>query len=301
MASAIGIDIALWPKDEDRVNMQILVGIVTHNRGEILPKALDSALAQTSANISVAVIDDGSSDQTASLAQRYKLVDWEFRPSRRGYMSARNEFLLREGFDFFVSLDDDAWFLKGDEIAEALKHFEADQTLAAIAFDILAPDSPERRNRTPARSTGAFIGCGHMLRQSAVREVGGYVPTPGGYGGEEKDLCLRLIDAGYKVVELPGVHVWHDKSPVARDLAYQHRSGVCNDLAMTVRRTPMLLLPVIVPVKIFRHLRFSLGAGLLSPCMSGMVLFFRSLRSIWRWRRPVRLETLRAYSRLSRA
>src|SRR5436853_1462944 len=112
-----------------------------------------------------------------------------------------------------------------------------------------------------------FVGCGHVLRLSAVREVGGYEAVPGSYGGEEKDLCLRLLDAGYQLVKLPGVHVWHDKTLVARDLVAQHRSGVCNDLVLTLRRTPTLLLPVALLVKLYRHWRFSLSHGLTEPCL----------------------------------
>lgn len=282
---------------EDR---QILVGIVTRNRSGILPKALDSALLQSASNVRIGVIDDCSRDSTPALRSLYPQVDWERRSSPGGLMSARNEFMAREPFEFFVSLDDDAWFLRGDEIVEALKNFDKDASIAAVAFDILSPDHPATRHRSPPQMTGTFIGCGHMLRLTAVRAVGGYCSTPGGYGGEEKDLCLRLIDAGYKVIQLPGVHVWHDKTPLARDVAYQHRSGVCNDLAMAVRRVPLLLLPAILPAKLFRHLIFAWRAGLLAPCMAGIVLFVASLPSIVRARKPVRSETLRAYWTLSR-
>ena len=282
-----------------QLGMPTLVGIVSRNRAGILPKTLDSALAQSAPGVRVAVIDDASADDTRDLEPKYRGVDWEFRPEPRGYMSARNEFMSRDGFEFFVSLDDDAWFLAGDEIMVALEHFKADPMLAAVAFDIVSPDRPQTRARTPAHHVGMFIGCGHVLRLSGVRAVGAYVPTPGSYGGEEKDLCLRLIDAGYKVIRLPGVHVWHDKTPVARDIAWQHRSVVCNDLAMAVRRAPLPLLPAIVPGKIFRHLMFSWRAGLIAPCLSGLLLFARSLPSVWRWRQPVRYKTLRTYAALS--
>jgi GT2 family glycosyltransferase len=282
-----------------QLTIRTLVGIVSRNRAGILPEALDSALAQSASDLRVAVIDDASTDDTRSLEAKYRTVDWEFRPEPRGYMSARNEFMARDGLDFFVSLDDDSWFIVGDEITVALEHFKSDPMLAAVAFDIVSPDRPQTRARGPAHSVGMFIGCGHVLRLSAVHAVGAYVPAPGGYGGEEKDLCLRLLDSGYKVVRLPGVHVWHDKTPVARNLAWQHRSGVCNDLAMAIRRAPLPLLPAIIPAKIFRHLMFSWRAGLMAPCLSGLWLLARSLRSVWHWRQPVRYETLRSYSALS--
>ncbi len=287
------------PMKVEGAGMRALVGIVSRNRAGILPKALDSALAQTTPNVGIAVIDDASTDNTRHLEAKYPTVDWEFRSEPDGYMSARNEFMAREGLDFFVSLDDDSWFVVGDEITVALEYFKSDPMLAAVAFDILSPDRPQTRTRGSADKVGMFIGCGHVLRLSAVRAVGAYVPAPGGYGGEEKDLCLRLLDAGYKVVRLSGVHVWHDKTLAARDVTWQHSSGVCNDLAMAVRRAPLPLLAAIVTAKIFRHLKFSWRAGLMVPCLSGFWLFARSLPLVWRHRRPVQYETLRTYSALS--
>ena len=278
----------------------VLVGIVTRNRAGILPKALASAFAQSVANLQVAVIDDGSTDDTPKLAAQFPKVSWVGRETGQGYMSARNELMARPGFDFFVSLDDDAWFLRTDEIAVALQYLVEHPSVAAVACDILSPDQPTARERGAAQPVATFIGCGHVLRLAAVRKVGAYEPTPGGYGGEEKDLCLRLMDAGYSIVRLPGVHVWHEKTPVAREIPHQHRSGVCNDLVMTLRRTPLMVLPLALPAKLFRHLRFSSRAGLLGPCLAGLALFIRSLPAICRSRRPVRLETLRAYVQLSR-
>lgn len=283
------------------MNNSVLVGIVTHNRADILPKALASALAQSVPNLKVAVIDDGSKDDTPKLALQFPQVSWVHRKTSEGYMSARNELMARPGFDYFVSLDDDAWFLRHDEIAVALQHLEENPRVAAVAFDILAPDQAERREVGVAQPVAMFIGCGHVLRLSAVREVGAYDPVPGSYGGEEKDLCLRLMDAGYSVVRLPGVHVWHDKSPVARIVPHQHRSGVCNDLVMTLRRAPLSVLPAALLSKVCRHLSFSWRTGLLLPCFAGFLLFLRSLPATCRSRRPVRMETIRAYVRLSRS
>jgi len=283
------------------MNPRVLVGIATRNRAGILPKAVASALAQTAPHMQVAVLDDGSTDGTPELAARFPQVIWIRRTASQGIMSARNELMARPGFDFYVSLDDDAWFLREDEIPMALQLMAQRPRVAAVAFDILAPDQPTVRERAGAQPASVFIGCGHVLRLAAVRAVGAYEPTPGGYGGEEKDLCLRLMDAGHEIVRLPGVHVWHDKTPLARDIPHQHRSGVCNDLVMTLRRTPLLALPLALPVKVCRHLRFSWRAGLMQPCLAGVWLFTRSLPAVCRSRRPVRLETLRVFMQLSRS
>ncbi len=272
------------------------VGIVTKNRAGILPRSIESALSQAAATVSV--IDDGSTDATRELVKRFPSVEWITWPKSRGYVAARNYWIANARAAYFVGLDDDAWFLQGDEIGEAVSAMEKNPRIGAIAFDILSPDRPTQQPRSGMERVSSFIGCGHMLRLSAVREVGGYEVAPGSYGVEEKDLCLRLMDAGYEIVRLNGVHVWHDKTEVARELLAQHRSGVCNDLVMTIRRTPSYLLPAAMMAKFYRHLVFAARKGLTKPALAGFALFFRSLPEAWRSRKPVKASTLRTFMKL---
>jgi GT2 family glycosyltransferase len=278
----------------------ILVGIVTHNRESILPKAITSALNQRLPNLRLAVLDDGSTDNTGGVRNQFPGVQWTRWENNRGLIAARNCLMQSSTEDYFVSLDDDAWFQGDDEIRIAAEYLERNRGVAAVAFDILSPDRPETVMRTQAKTAAMFVGCGHVLRLTSAREAGLYEQPPCFYGGEEKDLCLRLMDAGYRIALLPGVHVWHEKSDIARSRSNQHRSGVCNDLTMTLRRAPLMMLPVALFIKIFRHVWFSLRNGLLKPCFEGISLFLRSLRVVWRSRRPVKASTLRAFMRLNR-
>lgn len=275
---------------------KVLVGIVTRDRASILLKAVESALAQPFTRVSV--IDDGSRDETSSLSNKLPSVEWITWPTSRGHVAARNYWVNQAKEEYFVSLDDDAWFERGDEVGIALAAMKADEKIGAIAFDILSPDRPDHQARSGQERVSSFIGCGHMLRLSAVKEVGGYSEFPGFYGAEEKDLCLRLMDAGYQIVRLNGVHVWHDKTPLAREIPIQHRSGVCNDLVMTVRRTPLWLLGPALLSKLYRHLSFGLSHNLLRPALSGFALFLKKLPEVWSSREPVRASTLRTFMRL---
>lgn len=279
----------------------VLVGICTHNRAFILPFAIRSALSQQGIPIRVAVADDASTDTTSAVATAFPTVHWTRFEANRGLIGARNYLMALPGTEYFVSLDDDAWFLRGDEIAAAMQILQSRPQVAAVAFDVLSPDRPNPQPRVDPRPVAMYFGCGHVLRLKAVRSVGFYETVPGHYGGEEKDLCLRLIDAGYEIVFLPGVHVWHDKTTLARDVLAQHRSGVCNDLVMTLRRTPFALLPFAFVVKLYRHFAVSWRLGLVRPFFEGFGLFVRAFPAVWRSRIPVRMTTLRTFMRLSRA
>jgi GT2 family glycosyltransferase len=277
---------------------EVLIGIVTRDRAEVVPKAIESALSQRGIAVRLSVVNDGSRDATANIALTFPGVDWIELSESRGYMAARNHWMINGAEKYFASLDDDAWFIRGDEITTACAAMEADERIAAVAFDILSPDRPQERARAGPEQTSSFIGCGHLLRLSAVRQVGGYEAVPGGYGVEEKDLCLRLIDAGYEIVKLPGVHVWHDKTDVARQPAAQLESGVCNDLAMAIRRTPLALLPAALALKFFRHLIFGFRHRRVKSVLRGFVLFFRHFLPLWRSRRPVKASSLRTFMQL---
>lgn len=286
------------PPQEHR--SRVRVGISTINRADILPKSIQSAFSQSYPGVKVAVVDDGSTDATPAVAHGFPQVEWTRWDPNRGYVAARNYMMLGAQADYFVSLDDDAWFLQGDEIAIAVDLLDKDPSIAAIAYDILSPDRPQAVPRGPSVATGMFIGCGHVLRLDVVRRLNGYASFPAFYGGEELDLCLRLLDAGYRVVKLPGVHVWHDKSETARNLVARHRAGVCNDLTIAMRRTPFALLPFMMAWKFIRHFQFAWKAKLLATYWEAVRSFLCSFPVVWRGRLAVRARTLWLAARLNR-
>ena len=196
--------------------MKVLVGITTHNRADILPKSIQSALDQDYSNKGVAVFDDASTDSTPLLKLRYPGVSWHRAESNQGYLVARNKLMQETDAEFYFSLDDDAWFLKGDEISRGVAFMKERPEVAALAYDILSPDRAEAVKRAKPVKTHLFIGCGHMLRLSTVREASYYTPNPGKYGAEESDLCVRLLDSKHEIFYLPGVHVWHDEAEVVQ-------------------------------------------------------------------------------------
>lgn len=272
----------------------VLIGITTHNRADILPKALVSAAEQDYPNKRTVVMDDASSDGTACLRESYPEVEWIRHDPPHGYRENRNQMMQYPGIDYYVSLDDDAWFLQTDEISLAVARMEADPKIGAIAFDVLSPDRPEVKERHAPREAFTYIGCGHLLRISAVREAGWYEASPGPYGAEEKDLCIRLIDLGYQVELLPGVHVWHDKEWTGRDWYPLHKSGVCNDLVMATRRCPFPDVLAVVPYKILSHLRFGLkNREMLRPAVAGMIMYCRNFLGVLRSRVPVKRSVFR--------
>jgi len=94
--------------------MALLSVIVpTFNRAHFLPRAVDSALAQSFRDLEVIVIDDGSADGTADLlASRYggdKRVRY-FQQENAGVSAARNAGLRAAQGQYIALLDSDDWW-----------------------------------------------------------------------------------------------------------------------------------------------------------------------------------------------
>jgi GT2 family glycosyltransferase len=278
---------------------KVLIGITSKNRASILPKSINSALGQHYADKEVAVFDDHSTDGTEKLAAQYLQVKWYFSKEEKGYLFARNMFLQSTDAVYYCSLDDDSWFLNESQLQHAVEYMDANPNVAVLAFKILSDDlKKELKRGNVIVETNNFIGCGHMLRVDAVKSVGSYAVNPGFYGGEEKDLCIRLMDKGYSIIRFPSVEIWHDKTSIARDFPLQHRSGVCNDLVFMWRRTPFIYLVPSLIIKLYKHLLYAVrfkDAPLTKSCLKGFGDFFGALFRGKIRRNAVSIKTFKKY------
>lgn len=281
--------------------LAVRIGIVTRNRPEELRKCLASCVAQNYQQMEIVVRDNSTEAEVrtlnAGIVHSFPGVRREEGTSHQSLIASRAGMMSEPGYDLFCCLDDDAWFLREDEVALAVAEFARAPNLAGIAFDILSVDHPAPVDRRPGRPVMSFVGCGHMLRRSMVLEAGNYADLPGPYGSEERDLCLRFLDKGWPVKFLPGVHVWHDKTSANRDWGGQHRSGTLNDLMFAFLRAPMPDVLYYLPGKAFNLVRWGWKgsreerwAGWL-----GVADFFRCLPRYVRRRDPVSRRTFRAF------
>lgn len=93
---------------------RVSVVIPTYNRAPTLPRALESTLAQTIDDLEILVVDDGSTDDTASVLATYQDVDSRVRPvvhaTNQGANVARNTGIEHARGEYIAFLDsDDEW------------------------------------------------------------------------------------------------------------------------------------------------------------------------------------------------
>ena len=280
----------------------VRIGIVTRNRPELLRRSIESCRRQTYPRIEI-VVRDNSDDvsavrRNAATARDFPQVRWSRRAERQSLIESRADLMAEPGAEFFCSIDDDAWFLKDDEISLAAAYLQNGESLAGVAFDILSPDNSSPVIRCSPLPTMGFLGCGHMLRVRMVQEVGSYADFPGHYGSEEKDLCIRFLDRGWSLLALPGVHVWHDKSTAGRDWAAQHRSGTLNDMVFGLLRAPLPDLFYYLPGKAFKLVLWGLKGSREERWsgLAGLLDFVRHAPACLVQRAPVRRSTFRHFT-----
>jgi len=191
--------------------------VIGRNEGERLHRCLESIAARMR---SIIYVDSGSSDGSPELARGMGFDVLELDLST-GFTAARAR---NEGLRRLLSLCPDLQFVQfvdGDcELREGWLATGA-QVLAsrpdvAIVAGRVRERHPENScyNRlcdmewnTPA---GEVEACGgiFMARISAFQAVGGFSPHV--IAGEEPELCLRLRQAGWKILRLDAEMVLHD-------------------------------------------------------------------------------------------
>jgi GT2 family glycosyltransferase len=183
---------------------------------------------------------------------------------------------------------------------------ERDAAVAAVGFAMAAPDGapwPKHMQASPASHPcfiASYIGFAHLIRRQAFLEVGGYRALY--QHGEEKDCCLRLMDAGYDIVYLPDPPIVHLHDPTGRNVKRYLRYVIRNDCLGAMFNQPIPMALVTVPTRLARYVRMcSLGRvhdrwGLF--WIVGQLL--GQLPTVARERRPVKWSTLRRWRELRR-
>jgi GT2 family glycosyltransferase len=205
--------------------------LCTRNRAALLSRAVDSIL-QAGSRVSGAVVelilvDNGSTDDTASVARRLAetspipfLVLSEPRP---GVCKAKNAGLREARGDVIVFTDDDC-ILAPDYFEQVIAAFEHDDQpvirggrvelgdAADIAFTIKTERFPDAYDGS--RHPGGFLhGCNMAVSRAVFDEVGLFDEEfgPGGpfRAAEDTELVYRAHKSGIPVLYTPDMVVHH--------------------------------------------------------------------------------------------
>jgi GT2 family glycosyltransferase len=224
--------------------------ITTRNRCDDVLRAVASSFAQDLADLEVIVVDDHSDDGTAErVCAAFPRTRMIVSRERAGYIVARNRAFREARGRYVFSLDDDAYFTAPDIVARVVSQLEADRAIGAVAIPFIEPMAHRSRSSLAHSSLSkagdelrSYVGCAHALRRDVALALGGYREFFV-HQGEERDLCLRMRAAGWRVVAGDCGLIVHMVSP-KREAGRISHYGIRNQILFETLNAPLARLPL---------------------------------------------------------
>jgi GT2 family glycosyltransferase len=291
-------------------NTGITVGIATRNRLDSLIRCVKSLELIGDLVNEIIIVDDCSDTPVErplreacplEIVEKLRVIR---QPKSDGYIVGRNRMARFAAQPYLLSLDDDAVIVSREAVVSAIEVMRADPKVGAVAFaqaDAAGRPWPEAAQPSRARRAAyvtAFIGFATLLRVRIFRALGGYRERFY-YYGEEKEYCLRLLDAGFHVVYLPDAPVAHLADPAGRDGRRYVRYAIRNDCLGDLLTLPAAMVPIMLAKRFWGFFRMSSG---LDPAGFAWIVkeVFSALFRLPKERRPVRWSTIRRWTDLKR-
>jgi glycosyltransferase involved in cell wall biosynthesis len=260
----------------------VSVVICAYNAAETLDECLRNVAVLDYPRLEVIVVDDGSVDETAEIAQRHSGVRL-VRLDHAGLSEARNVGFRTATRELVAYLDADAY--PPPEWIRYLALGSLGDGVAASGGPNVPPHDDPPGAQVVAHSPGAPIpvlyrpdralhvpGCNMAFRRQVLDELGGFDPDL--TSAEDTDFELRLRERGLELGYHPAAFVWHHRRPGVRTYLKQQRSYGRGQALAAVRN----------PAYFHRHRRHKIVRALGRATTQEPVFLPVSYRSLW-WRR----------------
>lgn len=210
---------------------RISVIVCTRNGAGTLRACLESLLALDYPDFEILVIDDGSTDSTAEIAQEFPSVRYH-RQEHAGLGVARNGGMHHATGTILAYTDDDCQAQR--DWLRHLSHAFAESDVVAAGGPNIPPPPRNRVERVVAAAPGApahvllsdteaehLPGCNLAIRKEALQRIGGF-GSEFKAAGDDVDVCWRLRELG-TLRFVPGAMVWHHRRRTVRAYLRQQR------------------------------------------------------------------------------
>jgi GT2 family glycosyltransferase len=211
----------------------ISVIIVNWNRRELLRACLCSLARQAGVSLEIIVVDNGSQDGSAEMAESEFGARVVRNRDNRGFCAANNQGIALARGDLIALLNNDAEASEG-WLAALERAFGGRPEVGMAASKILVWEDPRRIDKAGhliwpdgqnrGRGTGALDGgqfdrqeevlwpdgCAAMYRKAMLDEIGGFDEDFFAYG-DDAELGLRARIAGWKCLYMPDAVVRHHR------------------------------------------------------------------------------------------
>lgn len=198
---------------------RVSVVVCSYNGGRTLAQCLESLQAIDYPDFEIILVDDGSTDNTAEVAEKFPAVRVIHQPNL-GLSEARNVGLRHAKGSVIAYTDSDCFvdphwlsmlvaklLCTGDAAAGGPNLSPDDGLVAACVA--ASPGQPTHVLEDD--ETAEHIpGCNMAYRREALEAVNGFNPR---YrkAGDDVDMCWRLQLEGMRIAFAPGAFVWHHR------------------------------------------------------------------------------------------
>jgi glycosyltransferase involved in cell wall biosynthesis len=194
---------------------RVSVIIPTYNNARLVTQAVESALAQTYADVEVIVADDGSTDNTQAILAGYGMKIKIIHQENGGPATARNSGFRASRGDYLLFLDSDD-LIPPDKLKLQVSFLETqpDFGLVYSAWQQINEDGTRVLGEVRPNKQGQvlkeilrrdlfFFPGAAVIRRECLEQVGPFDESL--YGCEDADMWLRLARAGYAFgyIDLP--------------------------------------------------------------------------------------------------
>ena len=185
------------------------VVITTRNRISQLSETLKTL--DKFNGLRIIICDDGSKDNTREfILNNYPNVNLINNSKSKGLIYSRNRLMNMVETDYAISLDDDSHFLSFPDFNDINKYLKHSPECALLALRIYwGLNSPQNNlySQEPHR-VKSFVGCGHIWRMSAWKDIPNY-PEWFKFYGEEDFASFHLFKRGFEVHYYPDILIHH--------------------------------------------------------------------------------------------
>ena len=226
---------------------KVSVVVACYNGERTLRACLDSLYRLNYPDYEVILVDDGSTDGTARIAEAYPKLRCFRHETNLGLSIARNTGIAAAAGEIVAFTDcdcraDEDWlyYLVGDLVESDFAGIGGPNLLppedSPVAAVVMASPGGPAHVMLTDRQAEHIPGCNMAFYKRALNEIGGFDPIFR-KAGDDVDLCWRLEQADYKIGFSPSAFVWHYRRPTIKEYLKQ-QYGYGGAEALLVRKHP---------------------------------------------------------------
>lgn len=255
--------------------------ITTKNRLSDLKITLNHLYSIIKCNdLEFIICDDGSTDGTYNFIEsNYPNIKLIRNSKSKGYIYSRNLLMNLVKTNFAITLDDDAYITSKSPFESIKKYFIEHSNCGVLAFRIFwgIKECSNVNTKDLAHRVKGFVGCGHVWRMDAWRDIPNY-PEWFVFYGEEEFASYQLFKKKWEVHYFPEILVNHRVDITSRknnsDYTIRLRRSLSSGWYLYFLFLPLTKIPRKMGYSFWIQIKFKVLRGDLKALKAIMLAFY---------------------------